>query len=284
MTALIAGLVLAGLAVVPTAQAAEAAATCQGQPATIEGTQETGGYGTDGDDVIVVTVDGSRPIAVRGGAGDDLICIIGHLPDARGPEDDESDIEGGEGTDSLQYLGSDQDDWIEVFDVETLDIRTAGGRDRIKLFGTLTGGGVVRAGGSKNNLYLARTEDVVVDLEDHLLEVGGGGSHTIVGFERVVASAPDVMLTGRQAVEPARGVRLLGHPARRQEAHLLRARFDRHATCRKPGAKISGHRGDDRLGGTSRGDVLVGGPGRDRADGRGGEDKCSAEREQSCER
>ena len=58
----------------PSAPAAAQAATCQGQPATLEA---TGGdvVGTPGPDVIVVSGSLTR---VDAGDGDDVICVVGN--------------------------------------------------------------------------------------------------------------------------------------------------------------------------------------------------------------
>jgi Ca2+-binding RTX toxin-like protein len=44
-----------------------------------------------------------------------------------------------------------------------------------------------------------------------------------------------------------------------------------------------GRGGDDRLLGSTKADVLVGGAGRDFVDGRDGEDRCRAEQKAHCE-
>ncbi len=54
-------------------------------------------------------------------------------------------------------------------------------------------------------------------------------------------------------------------------------------TARRP-VVVDGGGGRDRLVGSRLGDVLLGGPGRDLARGKGGRDRCVAERERGCER
>lgn len=48
--------------------------------------------------------------------------------------------------------------------------------------------------------------------------------------------------------------------------------------------RFYGGQGNDVLVGRRLDDVLVGGPGHDRADGKKGNERCSAERERNCER
>jgi Ca2+-binding RTX toxin-like protein len=66
------GLGIASLVLLPTSRA-DAAATCQGQPATIEASAGTV-MGTPGPDVIVVT---GTVTVVDAGDGDDRICLVG---------------------------------------------------------------------------------------------------------------------------------------------------------------------------------------------------------------
>ena len=51
-----------------------------------------------------------------------------------------------------------------------------------------------------------------------------------------------------------------------------------------PGARLFGQQGPDRMTGTNRNDVLIGGPGRDSAYGDAGKDRCVAEKKTKCER
>ena len=63
---------------------------------------------------------------------------------------------------------------------------------------------------------------------------------------------------------------------------VLRAR--RRGTCDWVGITLLGQNGRDTLRGSVQDDVLIGGPGRDKANGRAGRDTCRAEIEKSCER
>ena len=51
-----------------------------------------------------------------------------------------------------------------------------------------------------------------------------------------------------------------------------------------PGARLFGQKGPDKMRGTNRNDMLIGGQGRDNAYGDKGKDRCVAEKKTACER
>jgi len=156
------------MAMVPSATA-HAAATCLGQPATIEASAG-GVMGTPGNDVIVVTGTVSFVLA---GDGNDLICLAGTEPSYvdSGPGADRVDASAagaktsillGPGSDSL--VGSAYPDHVEVGtrgaslsqpgDPGPYSLTTGGGRDTL----TVDVGAVVDAdlgGGADGMLYTA---------------------------------------------------------------------------------------------------------------------------------
>lgn len=280
--------VLSSLLVLPTGSTAAAAVECQGKPATIVvDVARDGGTvrGTPGDDVIVITGSGGDAglISVHALEGNDTICVQGALPNDTGPEDDESDVDGGPGIDAFEYIGSDQDDFLEVFNTEILDIRMAGGVDRLEL-SNVTGTGAVKGGGRRNNLTLTSQSKIVVNLKDKVLKVESTGDYRITGFDRVSASATHVRLTGDAAANQlkARGCRATLRGG--QGNDLLGAEAKPAPGCGAPGARQFGQQGHDLLRGTRKDDVLLGGPGRDTAIGKKGNDRCVAERRSGCER
>ena len=117
---------------------------------------------------------------------------------------------------------------------------------------------VVRAGAGRDEI---RVEDSWV-----------ARVHAGVGGDRVAASGDDVVLHGQGGSDT---LKLWGSAGRRQPPGVQRQRIAR------------GGPGNDVLAGATDGlpDRLVGGAGRDRADGRGGpRDVCSAEETRRCER
>ena len=113
------------------------------------------------------------------------------------------------------------------------------------------------------------TDDILVD-EGWTVRVLGGG-----GADRIAASGDDVVVRGQASGDR---IRLLGSPG-----YLL---FGGSAVKTRRQVALGG-RGPDVLTGTTqrRSDRLVGGRGRDRANGRAGRrDYCFAEITRRCER
>lgn len=279
----LAGLVLAGLVGLPASSATAAAdETCQGKPVTIVG-GISGATGTEGDDVILVETDSTSLSETRGLGGDDTICISGPLPVDRGPEDIVSFVDGGPGADSLEVLASRDEDDLEVYDVEQVDLWLGGGDDRLVIRGVTLPGSAL-GGAGHNRLTVSTPTSLVADLEDETL-VLGGAKQTMRGFQKVRAGARRVELTGSAAAETlqAVGCRVELRGGRGND-FLTAGSYGDPKVCVDKGALVLGQKGDDRMRGTSRNDRLLGGPGRDRANGKGGNDRCDAEIETGCER
>jgi hypothetical protein len=146
MRSLLVPAVLVAATLSPPATAAHAAASCHGVPATIEaGTGEV--TGTSGNDVIVVSgsLTGSVTL-VDGGAGDDLICVVGltgtlTLRSGAGSDTVDASAAGslvfaflGPGPDT--YVGGPQSDQVDAFgNPDHVVISTAGGRDYVAATG-----------------------------------------------------------------------------------------------------------------------------------------------------
>ena len=278
--------VAAAVLVVPGAQAADGE-TCQGRPATIvqsEGVVE----GTDGDDVIFATGDqGTAWLYVYGKGGNDLICVGGHLPDGVHSVDASSEVQGGGGTDTLVYVGSDGEDHVRTLDVETIDIHTGGGVDDVTLAGTTHGGGVVDGGpepAHRNSLTVIVAQEgglLVVELGDEEMWVDGV-PFDVTGFDRVSGIAETVVIDGDGLANRLEALACHGRVRGDRGDDVLRA--SRRGRCHEVGLRLLGQKGNDRLRGSMQDDVLIGGPGRDVAYGRGGRDACRAEIKKSCER
>ena len=65
---------------------------------------------------------------------------------------------------------------------------------------------------------------------------------------------------------------------------VLQLSLDSGASCKSQERRLLGGAGADSLVGSRHGDVLIGGAGRDMADGQGSNDRCQAEVRRNCER
>ena len=268
MRAVIAGLVLAGLAAVP-AHAADGA-TCQGKPATIvraEGVVE----GTKGDDVII----GGSKTEVRACGGADTVCVAGGV------------VDGGPDSDSVEARGTEGADRLVLEYVEVVDVQTGEGPDRVVIRGEqLTG--ELDGGPGEDLVSVEIDENVTVNLARGRLTLGPHQHASLAGFENAAA---DTFSGGRIVGDEGDnrlwltsnydcGGVVLGGPG---DDVITSWRTSVHETCR--GITAYGGPGDDLLTGSAFNDVLVGGPGRDRARGRDdeGRDFCRAEIRSGCE-
>ena len=296
-------LALAGLALVaaglPLAGAAQAAVeTCQGEEATIVSTAgDQVVDGTEGDDVIVVRDDDDGRIYalnLDAKGGDDIICISGQLdPDVVG--EGGALVYGGAGEDSLRVRGSSQRDKLFINStIEKVDIKLYGGFDNLRLYGSgefedLRAGAVVRgkadAGADGGAIELYNYDEVRAGLGDKRLVVDGTDEYKIAGFNRVYAQARRVVLRGDAKANGFRSSACRTTLKGSGGNDVLQASINKSfEDCTPKGAHIFGERGNDRMTGSVRGDVLSGGTGRDKANGGQGNDKCVAEKRVSCER
>lgn len=242
--------------------------TCQGQPATV-----VGDTGTEGDDVIVSTP--TTSVTVRGLGGDDLICVRGDVP-----KPGYVDIQGGSGDDTLELRLGDQANRVFVEGAEDLDIALGRGRDRLALTST-TGTGSVSAAAS-GAVLTVHGDRVALDLMTGDLSLDDARYEISGGFTRVSATAARIVILGdrRDNGLRANGCDVAMRGGRGADVMSVRNTLG----CDGPRARLFGDQGKDRLEGSSDDDVLIGGPGLDRANGSLGEDKCVAEKEKGCER
>jgi hypothetical protein len=281
-------LLLAALgAFVAPVTAAAAADTCQGKEATI--VKPTGTVvGTDGDDVIV----GGRYTVVRAGAGNDTVCVIG------------GKVDGGTGVDSVEVVYDFSDEGagaVDVIDFEKLDVRTFLHLGEVNLEWSEVPtqlSGLVDASYSPSsraskvldnptvNLKVPETSEfgLRVDRRNETVSLGEGLDFTLTGVNDIGMTAHRIrafgdaarnffFLTGCDVV--ARG----GDGPDR----LWMQKVQGSRSC--PGVRLYGQADNDKMLGTPRNDVLVGGQGRDRADALGGRrDRCIAEKKTGCER
>jgi Ca2+-binding RTX toxin-like protein len=300
----------------PTAGPAYAAATCHGFAATIEA--DTGEVrGTSADDVIVVTGAPTGSVnRVDGGAGDDLICVVGitgqlSLHSGAGNDTIDASTAGslifgflGPGVDT--YVGGPQIDQIDASgDPDQVVIRTAGGDDYVAATGgpaiVDTGSGddvvsyAVPSGGAPSSLELGTGHDWVsvedavdvrADLRRHTIRQNGVTT-ALYHAENIQAAARHVTLTGdsRDNSFIVVGCRMDLFSAGGDDRVVEVADIDgRLPPCHRQRAQMYGGTGSDSLRGFVGDDLLVGGPGRDVAAGAGGWDRCLAEKRLNCER
>lgn len=280
MRLLVVGLLLSGLAaVVPAARGAEGE-TCRGKPATIVDLEERASItGTNGSDVIV----GGENARVRAGGGGDLICVISGL------------VNGEEGRDLVSATGTDEGDFVKAIGIEWFDIALGDGSDHVKVRwsssprrrGTIDLGVAGSGEDDLGGLTVIAMRAVDVDLEDGLMQVDRGSRIYLNGVTEVVAAAPRVRIQGDAADNDLFGdaceLVLLGGAGDDLLAMAQHYRQDGRA-CGTAVRRAYGGRDGDLLWGRESDDVLIGGPGRDRANGYAGRDRCVAEIETSCER
>ena len=296
-TALAAVLLLPALAALAgPVPASYAAATCQGQAATIE---SPGGvvHATEGDDVIVST-GGDANIYAKG--GNDLVCIVGGFV-STGPGNDsvvstapdgehtEVGLEGG--ADSYVSTGGARS-LVYVKDTTSVHVDLGPGGGDVWLEPTTTAGtGSVDLGARGGNLYANGLSEAHVDLRsgtagvDDLLNVSIANVDIASGYGATVRLVGD----DRPNELKAHGctITMRGGDGR-DELVIVGGGDDRtqrdEPRCRRPRSLLKGEDGPDLLRGRGDDDVLLGGRGRDVAKGSFGTDRCVAEREKNCER
>jgi hypothetical protein len=271
---------------------AYAATMCQGKPATIEGS--TGILtGTDGDDVIVGH---GTAVGVRALGGNDLICVDG------------GDVSAGLGDDSV-VSNAPTGAFTSVSLVGGKDtyVSSAGGRsdvivDAISSFQVILGGGgtvqldptstpgagSIEFGTASSHLYAFGEKQARVDLTAQTASVDGLLAVTTSGLRNATATGCKVRMKGNDKRNDldafGHNVVISGGDGR----DLLRRvgnGFDLDLPrCGRYQSVLRGQGGPDRMSGRLGDDVLLGGPGRDVADGAGGVDTCRAEVRKHCER
>ncbi|MBJ7358976.1 hypothetical protein [Nocardioides sp.] len=261
--------------------ATAAPATCQGKVATINVDSPDGVTtavpGTASDDVISTT--GS--VEIEALAGDDVICM------------ETGYVNGGDGTDAVQVQGSDAREFLDVRFAEDLDLSLGGGRDSVVLIYSSGGAGVVRGGSGADSVIVASRQSVRADLRQHHLSIDETGSYDLRGFEEIQATGRAVTLKGDDRGNALSGltsacrITIKGRGGKddlRVHGNGL-GLVPQGGECRNRSTRMLGGGGNDHLrGGLAFNDTLLGGPGRDTADGRDGFDTCRAEVRRRCER
>jgi Ca2+-binding RTX toxin-like protein len=194
----------------------------------------------------------------------------------------------------LKVDGSNADESVVVTSRAYLHLR--GGDDEIVLpYGYEPPASVFSAGGGRDRLVSGNTdsdsnirghEEVRVDLDEHRLVFGSGAEApvTIVnGIEDLSVGATRVRVHGD---EKANEVFTTGCDIRVSGAagnDVLHGSGGGTHGCPLLLSRLLGGSGRDELIGTGQDDILLGGKGHDRADGRKGTDRCRAEVTKSCE-
>jgi Ca2+-binding RTX toxin-like protein len=303
MKTILAGALLTATLIMPTAPA-NAAPACEGRGATLVGKPGNTLVGTAGPDVVV-TNGASRVDTMD---GDDLVCVTGATKDGKrvamdtGPGNDRVRVASrnkvrvflGDGDDS--FVGGPEEDVVfagypDNYDFSLIDT----GTDTIT---TGPGDDVVRSHGAADSLELGKGADVIF-WTGTTGSVDGGRGHNrmILRTGHAPGEPPSSWVLDNVAERLTRdGVPVLTWTGftdftlwflnRADESLLVLGGaagevFDVRSAI--AGATVRAGRGDDTMRGSLLSDTLVGGPGRDRANGRGGEDLCVAEVRVSCE-
>lgn len=271
---------------------AYAAAVCQGQPATIEGSTGTI-TGTEGDDVIVSTGAGTE---VRALGGNDLVCVVGgNVYTGAGNDSVVSTAATGThtvaflfgGTDS--YVGGAGTSDVVVDEVTSFHVDMGGGFGSLELYPTSTPGtGTVDFGASSGFLYAFGHEQATVNVAAQTASIDGLLHVTTIGMRNATATGCKVRMKGdaENNYLSAYGHNIVvSGGGGRDELGRIGNGFDIELPeCGRFKSLLRGQAGPDRLSGRLGDDVLIGGTGRDVANGAGGVDTCRAEVRKNCER
>lgn len=270
-----------------------AAATCQGRPASIEGSTGTI-TGTEGDDVIVST---GPDTTVQALGGNDVICVVGGQVNT-GPGDDAVLSTGPVQSTTSVYLVGGNDTFVGglgasgvvVDAITSFHVTLTGvGFGTVQLNpATVPGTGTIDFGTTGNVLYAFGLESAAVDLARGTVAIDGLLDVTTTGLHNATATGCRVRLRGDDdpntlnayghdvVLRGGGGGDRMGRVGNGFDLDLPR--------CDRYKSVVRGESGPDHLYGRLGDDVLVGGPGRDHANGAGGKDTCRAEVERNCER
>jgi Ca2+-binding RTX toxin-like protein len=268
------------------------AAVCQGQPATIEGSNVLI-TGTEGNDVIVATGPGAGVEAL---GGNDLICMEGGwvFP---GPGDDSvvDTAPAGAGTyaglyggnDSYTNVGAGRSDVI-VRDVTSVHVSLGAGGGVVELGPTSTPGTGTIDFGAGGYLYVWGEKEARVDLAAQTAGIDGVLTLTTVGRYNATATGCRVRMTGdngKNTFDAYGADIVVTGGGGRDRLRRVGNGFDVDLPpCHHFKSVFKGQGGPDRLSGRNSDDVLLGGRGYDVAEGSGGNDRCQAEVRRHCER
>lgn len=311
-TTLTAATMLGLAALVPTASATAAAATCQGVPATIVGTPEGRVVGTAGDDVIV----SGGAWSVKAGDGDDLVCIPPMEGELLG---NVVEVDAGAGDDTVVSEGDRNNSWVTLGPgVDTF--RGGGWEDRVEASFEDT---VVADRGDDYVNYRIEPGESLPDTVGTRVASRTSGWIKVTAPGRRIAidgQAGEIRVDGQVVTTFGISPRMLFGVAQRVELvgssgvdrlavgpcglgvvkgrggndDILHIRDDalRKEKC-APRMRVDGGAGKDTIRGTVNADALRGAGGNDWIKGRkgkdlavggSGRDTCFAEREQRCER
>ncbi|MDX6371138.1 MAG: hypothetical protein QOD98_126 [Nocardioidaceae bacterium] len=269
-----------------------AAAVCQGQPATIEGAHGDI-IGTEGNDVIVST---GAETDVKALGGNDLICVVGGGVQT-GAGDDSVVSTAPAGTTTFVRLAAGSDTYVggagnsdvTIDEISSFHVAMGGGRGDITLLPTSTPGtGTVDFGSSTGFLFARGQKSARVDLAAQTAGVDGLLSVTTVGLHTATATACKVRMKGdneRNILNAfGRDIVVSGGGGRDKLTRIANDYGMNLKHCGRFRSVLRGDGGPDRLLGRYGDDVLIGGPGRDAADGSDGVDTCRTEIRRNCER
>lgn len=270
---------------------AHAAATCLGEPATIEGSAGTI-TGTEGNDVIVTH--GTDP-EVRALGGHDLICVEGGDV-YTGPGNDAVVSTAPAGAHTFAYMSEGTDFYISgpgtsdvIVDELTNFNIILGGPGTLELYPTTTPGtGIVQFDTAAHHLYAFGEKESAVDLAEGTVRVDGLLDVTTIGLRSATATGCRVRMQGddkRNNLDAyGHDVVVSGGDGRDQLRRVGNA-FDLDLPrCGAYKSVFRGQGGSDRLSGRLGDDRLLGGRGHDVANGAGGVDTCRTEVRKNCER
>jgi Ca2+-binding RTX toxin-like protein len=279
----------------PVAPTYAAAALCQGQPATIE--SAAGSItGTEGNDVIVAT---TADVTVQALGGNDLVCVVGgRVSTGEGDDSVVSSAPAGGFTEVNLHGGNDSyvdthagHSRVYVSEVTGLRVDFGTGGGDVWLYPTATAGtGKVEFGVKSGRLFAMGESEAHVDLAQGTAGVDNLLAIKVVDLYDATATGAVVRMVGnawKNELAAAGCDVVVNGGEGRDVLSKVGGGVDRGASdCPRRDFRsvLKGGLGPDRLSGRATDDLLLGGPGRDVAEGKGGRDRCVAEVERNCER
>jgi Ca2+-binding RTX toxin-like protein len=186
---------------------------------------------------------------------------------------------------ALTVRGTEGQDRVQGLGAGSVDVDLGGGDDYLAMFDNVTvpSGGAIDLGSGTDRMSVGSRSSLDVDLREGRL-----GTVGLAGVETTIMAAPVVRYRGSTGADTALAmgcrVTMTGGPG----ADVLRRATEdeepSHPSCKNYRFDVRGQGGRDELGGYRDRDRLIGGPGRDTADGRQGVDVCRAEEKEMCER
>ncbi|WP_340538204.1 hypothetical protein [Nocardioides sp. GXZ039] len=184
------------------------------------------------------------------------------------------------------FLGGDRGEWLDARRLRSVDL--GGGNDLLAPSWHFDDARFTGGSGRDSFKFMACRGNATLNLAaGTYVCTNPDDEASLGGFEEAVTTGRDVRMQGTDGAD-----RLVAHPS--CDATVRAGGGDDVVRVHGPvrncgsatppaGAQVFGGAGDDTIAGWRRSDLLIGGSGTDLANGRGGDDRCVAERRVNCE-